>query len=280
MSDPMILVDRATFDHALVKEAMGRPGAKIDLRDGWAVEDASEDLEGVTLRSTGGARIRCRYVIAADGATSRVARSIGLYNKAQGAGVDAHVRVTHETFVKESQRVTFNLHCVEAGYGWVFPKGDHLSCGVGMWRNPKRLLPQLETFLNRTLPEGSILDIERLSHPVPVFQGHKTIASRRVCLVGDAAHMVDPVLGEGIKYALEAGQLAARVIMHLCNPDGTGPDIETGTRDLDDLLRQYGDCRVYNEIARYTVCRKLNVIRLTEDGFFTNPEGVYQAVVA
>lgn len=280
MSDPMILVDRATFDLALIKEAMGRPGARIELRDGWAVEDAAEDAEGVTLYSKAGAKLRCRYVIAADGATSRVARACGLYDKAQGAGVDAHVRVTPQVFETERARVTFNLHCVAAGYGWVFPKGDHLSCGVGMWRNPKRLLPQLEDFLARTFPKDSILEIERLSHPVPVFQGHKSVATSRVCLVGDAAHMVDPILGEGIKYALEAGQLAAHVITHLCRPEADGPKVETGTRALEDLLRDYGDCRVYSEIVRYTVGRKLNIIRLTEDGFFTNPEGVYNSVMA
>ena len=38
-------------------------------------------------------------------------------------------------------------------------------------------------------------------------------------LVGDAGHLVDPLLGEGIYYAVRSGQLAAKSVSDmLCNP--------------------------------------------------------------
>ncbi|MGC3973097.1 MAG: hypothetical protein QM771_01750 [Nitrospira sp.] len=58
-------------------------------------------------------------------------------------------------------------------------------------------------------------------HPIPVFaesenrgQGEDSryVAGRAV-LVGDAAHLVNPLFGEGIYYAIRSGQLAAHAIL-------------------------------------------------------------------
>jgi flavin-dependent dehydrogenase len=38
------------------------------------------------------------------------------------------------------------------------------------------------------------------------------LSTRRCLLVGDAAGLVDPLMGEGIRYALESGRLAAEAI--------------------------------------------------------------------
>lgn len=277
ISEPMVLVDRATFDHEIIRRAQAIPGSGVELLQGWDVASVQEDAEGVTLRSRDGASIRSRYVIGADGATSRVARDCGLFARAQGAAVDAHVQVSSDTFEAERNRVTFNLHCVSAGYGWVFPKSDHLSCGVGMWREPRKLLAELDDFLSRTFARGSVIDVKHLSHPVPVFQGHRSVATRRVCLVGDAAHMVDPVLGEGIKYALEAGQLAADVLAYLCRPDAIS--LTAKSKEFLELARRSADCHIYDGLVRQTIGRKLNLIRLRNEGFFTDPAVVYQSVL-
>ncbi len=275
--EPMVLVDRAAFDQEIIKRAMTIPDSGVELLQEWEVASAEEDKDGVTLRSRDGASIRCRYVIAADGATSRVARDCGMFARAQGAAVDAQVTVTPDTFEAERHRVTFNLHCVAAGYGWVFPKNDHLSCGVGMWHKPHKLLAELDDFLDRTFSTGSVIDVKRLSHPVPVFQEHRTVATRRVCFVGDAAHMVDPVLGEGIKYALEAGRMAADVVTHLFRCEVI--NLQANSKEFAALARQYADCRIYDGLVRQTIARKLNLIRLRDAGFFSNPSSVYQSVL-
>ena len=283
MPDPMILVDRPSFDRHFIDRAVRRGGGRIALRQGAAVRHADEDDDGVTLTLRTAETIRARYVIAADGASSVVARSAGLYLRSAGAAVDAAVHVRNDVFAAERHRATFNVHCVDAGYGWIFPKDDHLSCGVGMWRKPRRLLAELDTFLDRALPRGSITDIARLSHPVPVFQGHHRVATRRICLVGDAAQLVDPILGEGIRYAIQSGRLAADVVSALCTPDildeiGQQP---TGTRDdLATLHARHGDCGTYNTIIRHTIARELNLIRLNGRDFLENPGAVYSALVA
>jgi flavin-dependent dehydrogenase len=46
-------------------------------------------------------------------------------------------------------------------------------------------------------------------HPLPVFCGRHVLGRGRVMLLGDAAGLVDPFIGEGIRYALRSGQIAA-----------------------------------------------------------------------
>jgi flavin-dependent dehydrogenase len=49
-------------------------------------------------------------------------------------------------------------------------------------------------------------------HPLPIYTGRQPIATRRVLLVGDAAGLVDPLTGEGIRFAVESGRLAAAAL--------------------------------------------------------------------
>ena len=282
MTDPMILVDRAAFDHALIERAHAIAGSNVRLLEGWEVVAADEDETGVTLTSREGAQVRCSYVIAADGATSKIARDCGLYGAAGGAAVDAEITVTQDVLEAERNRVTFDVHCVDAGYGWVFPKGNHLSCGVGIWRKPKRLLAELDDFLAKSFPADSILEQVRRSHPVPVFQGHRPVSTDRVCLVGDAAHMVDPILGEGIKYALSAGRLAADTVAFLCHQGHERPNFSArlaAIGDLEELLDEHKTCTLYGALVRRTIARELNLIRLQDEAFFSDPSIVYEAVL-
>lgn len=280
MEAPMFLVERAEFDYHFVKRALDLGQGRVVLRDNTQVKGVAEDTDGVTITLQDGTVVRARFVIAADGASSRVARALGLFAKPQGAGIDALIKTDDDTFNKESRRVTFNVHCVASGYGWIFPKDDHLSCGVGMWRNPRNMSKAMDTFLEQSLPSGDIRDEVRLTHPVPVFSGHRPVSTDRVCLVGDAAHLVDPILGEGIKYAIQSGQTAAEVIANLLDAERSH-DPDTGQdADFQTCVAQHGNCMAYGSIIRHTIARHLNLIRLREDAFFSDPEAVYQAVVA
>ena len=50
-------------------------------------------------------------------------------------------------------------------------------------------------------------------HPIPVYTRPETIATRRIFLVGDAAGLVDPFSGEGIRLAVKSSRLAANAIL-------------------------------------------------------------------
>ena len=50
-------------------------------------------------------------------------------------------------------------------------------------------------------------------HPLPVYCCHEELARGRVLLAGDAAALMDPLLGEGIRHAIRSGKLAAEAIL-------------------------------------------------------------------
>jgi flavin-dependent dehydrogenase len=60
---------------------------------------------------------------------------------------------------------------------------------------------------------GVPLDGVRLrGHPLPIHLSRERLRRGRVLLVGDAAGLVDPLLGEGIRHAVDSGRLAAEAI--------------------------------------------------------------------
>ncbi|MGD2206956.1 MAG: hypothetical protein PVH17_09275, partial [Anaerolineae bacterium] len=106
---------------------------------------------------------------------------------------------------------------------WVFPKGDHLSVGIGRFR-PGRT--NLSSVLRREMHRlGIEMDGVKLrGHPLPCYQAppwpfwrgrpQERLTTRRCVLVGDAAGLVDPLVGEGIRYAIRSARLAAEAIAH------------------------------------------------------------------
>ncbi len=50
-------------------------------------------------------------------------------------------------------------------------------------------------------------------HPLPIYIRHEPIATTCTLLTGDAAGLVDPLTGEGIRFAVKSGRLAAQAIL-------------------------------------------------------------------
>jgi flavin-dependent dehydrogenase len=106
---------------------------------------------------------------------------------------------------------------VPNGYGWVFPKKEWLSIGIGgMFRETLKMNPRqyFKSFLKGLtyLPEGKAGKV--IGHLLPSFYDEKQKVSQgRFLLVGDAAHLMDPLQGEGIYYAVRSGMLAAEAIL-------------------------------------------------------------------
>jgi flavin-dependent dehydrogenase len=227
-----VMVKREDFDLRFVTHALEVGRGSVTLRDGFDVAGVEEDADGVTVVGASGERIRTRYVVGADGALGRVARSVGLGRRTRaGAALDAEVEVDPDVFQAERNRLTFNFSCVRNGYGWTFPKRDHLSLGVGSWSSPSKMPAALDEYIARTLPPASVRSVVRLGHPIPLWSGDLPLATRRVCLVGDAASLVDPILGEGIRFAIMSGRLAADVILELLGEEAA----QTGERATDCL---------------------------------------------
>ena len=189
-----------------------RTGAEV--RSGERVLDATETPEGVRVK-TAKSEYEARYLVGADGANGIVARCLGLTPQRRVAVcIEAEVTTGPRVPEAPADEVRIEFGAIPFGYGWVFPKGDHLSIGVGGLRdkigNPRAFYD--EFLVDQDLVDA-ITDEKRKGYIIPIFAGgREPIASRRTLLVGDAAALVDPFLGEGIYYAIRSGQFAAEVI--------------------------------------------------------------------
>lgn len=205
--DQMRMVMRDAFDHYILQRA------QAEVRQNAAVRHVAEEADRVVVELRNGHLIEGRYLIAADGAASRVAREVGLRRKKHlAAAIEAEVLVPDAVMRRFAGRPLFIFGEVRRGYLWVFPKAEHLSVGIGAFK-PGR--GELQRTLQRVMTRYDImLDGARLyGHPLPIYTGRQPIATRRVLLVGDAAGLVDPLTGEGIRFAVESGRLAAAAIV-------------------------------------------------------------------
>jgi flavin-dependent dehydrogenase len=118
---------------------------------------------------------------------------------------------------QEIPTALISLQAAQKGYGWIFPKEQGLSLGVGEFvKGKKRPKQSFRDFIGHEPILAGLKIPAPLGYPLPIAHasrnGHSWLG-RLVCgramLVGDAGHLVDPLLGEGIYYAVRSGQLAA-----------------------------------------------------------------------
>ena len=213
------LVMRDRFDQFLIDKA-SEAGTKI--LDGEKVTKVEEGASGVDVESTTGKKFRCQYLIGADGSESMVAKSLSLHpEKNDGYGVAVESETPFDSSVPfpkgELQLVHLDFGGVPNGYGWVFPKKEWLSIGIGgMFRETKKMNPRqyFKSFLKGLdyIPEGKTGKV--IGHLLSSFYDEdQKVSQGRFLLVGDAAHLMDPLQGEGIYYAIRSGMLAAEAIL-------------------------------------------------------------------
>lgn len=201
----MVMRDR--FDSWLITQA------DAEVRTSSPVRLVVEDEDRVGVETANGERFTASYLIGADGANSIVASKLGLRQKRRmAAAVEAEIPVEPEVMKRFAAKSIFIFGEVRKGYLWIFPKAGHLSVGIGTL---KRERIDLKKVLERVMARyGISLEGAKLyGHPVPIYRRHETISTERTLLVGDAAGLVDPFTGEGIRMAVKSAQLAAEAIM-------------------------------------------------------------------
>ena len=204
---PIRMTMRADLDEFLLSHVKG------EIRQGDAVASIDEKNDRVIVRTRTGKEFAGRYLIGADGPNSVVAHSLGLRkNKTLLGAIEVEAPVPLDVFCRFKEAPLFIFGEVEMGYLWIFPKTEHLSVGIGaLHPRPGELQATLAKVMERY--RISMQGLPLHGHAVPIYTGREKLSTHRTLLVGDAAGLVDPLGGEGIRYAVQSGRLAAQAIL-------------------------------------------------------------------
>ena len=204
------MVMRDTFDHLLASAAQ-REGT--ELFAGTAVRDVGMNVESVSLATTAG-EVKARYLVAADGVMSTVARKCG-FPELRGVipALECELKVDAATQERYASAARFDFGVTPRGYGWVFPKRGHLSVGVLTTRRGCCNLNDEYVRYAARLGLDKPISEERQGYMIPGRPRDQLFSRSRIFLVGDAAGLADPVTAEGISAAVISGQLAAQAIL-------------------------------------------------------------------
>lgn len=219
------MVMREVFDAHLAHLA-SRSGARII--EGTRVRGVTESQSGVELFTDAG-RFEADYLVAADGANSKVARCLGLTERTR-----LHPAISAELHPpggvvdgKYSDMGLYDLGAVSGGYAWAFPKDSHYSVGIC---SPYGGRIDVRREFDRFVSNHAFLSICRQQRRrgwfLPVFHRPEQIVSLRTLLIGDAAGCVDPFTGEGISHAVTSASLAFRFLKQRL-AEGAGPGLDS-----------------------------------------------------
>ena len=176
------ITQRSRLDHFLVERAQE---AGAEFRDGQRVRQVLSLGDGSYELTVGNGAApevhRARVVIGADGANGIVGSSLG-YEHAEESGIGLEGNLPCPDGPPEWLRgnVVLQLGAMTGGYGWLFPKEDHVNVGVGCWKaTGGELRPQLHA-----LCRSYGIDPERLEslrgHHLPMLRARQRAHRRRI----------------------------------------------------------------------------------------------------
>ena len=241
------MTQRLRLDQFLLEQARNQ-GARVT--EAVNIRKVCEKADSVILEDAEGKQYRSLLVIGADGANSIVARNVQLSDGIQHEiALESEIALPPEMMKQWHDAIEIDLFSVWCGYGWVFPKQDHISIGVG---GPQRLIKQIKAYNATYLGSKDVSDYPKMrfsGHALPVRKGFTPVAKGRTLLVGDAAGLLEPFTGEGIGYAVRSGQLAAVAVEAFLKHEA--PDLTLYTDLLDkeltpELISAQQFVRVFN----------------------------------
>jgi geranylgeranyl reductase family protein len=242
----MVMRDR--FDHLLVEKAR-RAGTEV--REGEQAVDFQQTAEWVEVVTDRG-RYRAKVLIGADGANSVVAQRLFPRRRlSRMSTLESELGIGKAPVYPGEGKVLIDLGATSKGYAWIFPKTERLSVGIAEFKgrasSPKGLF---RSFIEGEKGLANLEVPPPCGHPLPLFSSQGLLGRGLVCnralLVGDAGHLVDPLFGEGIYYAVRSGQMAAASILGIFHDHRrTLEDYELAvTREI------YPEFRIASRLAR------------------------------
>lgn len=201
----MVMRDR--FDYLLVKKAKELGAELLQNSEVKSLEN------GVVKFANSEEEIEAKFIVIADGALSPVSKLAGFKDdRLLIPALEYEIEVPEEDFEKLSKTVRFDIDAAPYGYGWCFPKNNHLSVGVGVLKTKAKV--KLKDYCEAYIKDLGITEIiSESAHGFVIPVTPRTDLVKGNCfIIGDAAGFADPIVAEGISNALLSGKIIAEAI--------------------------------------------------------------------
>ncbi len=260
-----VLDVRAAYQHLAFLAA--REGAQLMIKS--IVTDVIKEghrVAGVKANTpTGKLTVHSSLVIDASGFSTSVGRKAGVVGQWKRYGIG----VEYECYCDDIDSMTWVLMVgkkySDAGYAWLFPLSENrvrVGVGVGRPESNAEPLEKLNNIIEKrfkpldAIGDGKIQPLELHYGFIP-NEGvrHNSVADGLI-MVGDSAGQSNPLVLEGIRYAIEFGRLAGKV----------GADSLSHNSDRDYLLEYERGWKAKAESKIYSALKvQMRWIGLTDE---------------
>ena len=190
---------------------------KTNVKD--VIKNKKGDVIGVIANTKdGGVQFFGKIIIDASGFGSIVSKSMGFVSQWKRFGVGAEYEVTAETVDSKTWWLMVGQKYSPAGYAWIFPTGENtVRIGVGIGKPESSVDPteRLKEIINSKMGPisklGKITPIEFHYGLIPNEGVSRKTVYNNLILVGDSAGQANPLVLEGIRYAIRFGRIAGEV---------------------------------------------------------------------
>ena len=208
-----VLDVRKTYNF-LAQRAVDR-GADLFTNNNVTKVQLNKDQKLININQN---KFTSKMVIDASGFRSVVARSLGLVKQWRVFGTGAEYESYAENIVPDTWSLMVGTKYSPSGYAWIFPVNKHVvRIGVGITRPYSVINPinQLNKIIKNKV--GPIKDLGKIN-PIELHYGLipndgpiRNTAYDNVLLVGDSAGYSNPLVLEGIRYAIKFGLIAGDI---------------------------------------------------------------------
>ena len=224
---------------------------KTNVKD--AIKNQNGDIIGVTANTPEGiTKFFGKVIIDASGFGSVVSKSMGFVTQWKRFGAGAEYEVKAENVDPKTWWLMVGQKYSPAGYAWIFPISEEVvRIGVGVGKPDSDIDPTERLKELMDSKEGPIKNLGKIT-PIEFHYGlipndglsRKTVYNNLI-LVGDTAGQANPLVLEGIRYAIKfgrvAGDVASRAIkLGKTDEDALLPYEENWKKEIESKIKSAG----------------------------------------
>jgi geranylgeranyl reductase family protein len=205
--EPMWMVQRDRFDHFLCQQAIA---VGTDIKDNTEVTAITWQKDHWQVTTSAGI-LESRYVIGADGVNGKASRWLGFRPKPETRG--ATLEVSTPVMSDRLPSAYFDFGSLKNGYIWTFPKAEGYTISGGCFKGKIKSEELKKQLLQYAEQLGlNLQDYRYTEYPLCLWSEHTTLHTKNALIAGEAAGILDPLIGEGVRPAILTGVKAAEAI--------------------------------------------------------------------